>query len=80
MAEGAQRVLGADVGIAVTGVAGPAEQDDRAVGTVWFGIAVPGHEPFRRSRPGSRATASASGSSRRSRCSTSSGCDSTSLP
>jgi nicotinamide-nucleotide amidase len=46
MALGAQRVLGADVGIAVTGVAGPAEQDDRAVGTVFFAIAVPGHEPF----------------------------------
>jgi len=46
MALGAQRVLGADVGIAVTGVAGPAEQDDRAVGTVFFAVALPGHEPF----------------------------------
>jgi nicotinamide-nucleotide amidase len=44
MAEGAQRVLGADVGIAVTGVAGPDEQDGQPVGTVWYGIAVPGHE------------------------------------
>jgi nicotinamide-nucleotide amidase len=42
MAEGAQRVLGADVGIAVTGVAGPAEQDGVAVGTVCFAIALPG--------------------------------------
>ena len=42
MAEGAQRVLGADVGIAVTGVAGPTEQDGVAVGTVCFGIAFPG--------------------------------------
>jgi len=41
MAEGARRVLGADVGIAVTGVAGPAEQDGVAVGTVCFGIALP---------------------------------------
>jgi len=41
MAQGAQRVLGADVGIAVTGVAGPAEQDGVAVGTVCFGIALP---------------------------------------
>ena len=41
MAVGAQRVLGADVGIAVTGVAGPAEQDGVAVGTVCFGIALP---------------------------------------
>jgi competence/damage-inducible protein CinA-like protein len=42
MAEGAQRVLGADVGISVTGVAGPDEQDGRGVGTVFFGLAVPG--------------------------------------
>lgn len=41
MAEGARRVLNADVGIAVTGVAGPAEQDGVAVGTVCFGIALP---------------------------------------
>ena len=41
MAQGAQRVLGADVGIAVTGVAGPTEQDGVAVGTVCFGIAMP---------------------------------------
>lgn len=45
MAEGARRVLGADVGIAVTGVAGPAEQDGQAVGTVYFGLAVPGAPP-----------------------------------
>jgi nicotinamide-nucleotide amidase len=43
MAEGAQRVLAADVGIAATGVAGPAEQDGVAVGTVFFAIALPGH-------------------------------------
>jgi nicotinamide-nucleotide amidase len=42
MAEGAQRVLGADVGIAVTGVAGPTEQDGVAVGTVCFALAFPG--------------------------------------
>ena len=42
MAVGAQRVLGADVGIAVTGVAGPSEQEGVAVGTVCFGIALPG--------------------------------------
>jgi nicotinamide-nucleotide amidase len=41
MAEAAQRVLGADVGVAVTGVAGPTEQDGVAVGTVCFGIALP---------------------------------------
>jgi nicotinamide-nucleotide amidase len=42
MAEGAQRVLGADVGIAATGVAGPTEQDGVPVGTVCFGLAMPG--------------------------------------
>jgi nicotinamide-nucleotide amidase len=42
MAEGAQRVLAADVGIAVTGVAGPAEQDGMPVGTVCFALALPG--------------------------------------
>lgn len=42
MAEGARRVLGADVGLAVTGVAGPDEQDGQPVGTVWFGTALPG--------------------------------------
>jgi nicotinamide-nucleotide amidase len=45
MAVGAQRVLDADVAIAVTGVAGPDEQDGQPVGTVWYGIAIPGHEP-----------------------------------
>jgi nicotinamide-nucleotide amidase len=45
MAEGARRVLGADVGISVTGVAGPAEQDGMPVGTVWFGLSVPGAPP-----------------------------------
>ena len=42
MGEGAQRVLGADVGIAATGVAGPTEQDGVAVGTVFFALALPG--------------------------------------
>jgi nicotinamide-nucleotide amidase len=40
MAKGAARLLGADVGLAVTGVAGPTEQDGQAVGTVWLGIAL----------------------------------------
>ena len=44
MAEGVRDVLGADVGISVTGVAGPAPQDDQPVGTVWFGLSVPGHQ------------------------------------
>jgi nicotinamide-nucleotide amidase len=45
MAQGAQRVLGADVAISVTGVAGPDEQDGQPVGTVWYGLALPGRPP-----------------------------------
>lgn len=41
MAQGARRVLGADVGLAVTGVAGPDEQDGQPVGTLCVGIALP---------------------------------------
>jgi nicotinamide-nucleotide amidase len=44
MAEAACRVLGADVGIGITGVAGPDEQDGQPPGTVFYAIAVPGHE------------------------------------
>jgi nicotinamide-nucleotide amidase len=40
MAKGARRVLNADVGLAVTGVAGPAEQDGQPVGTVFIGLAI----------------------------------------
>jgi nicotinamide-nucleotide amidase len=39
MATGVRRVLGADVGLALTGVAGPAEQDGMPVGTLCVGIA-----------------------------------------
>jgi nicotinamide-nucleotide amidase len=42
MARGAAKCLGADVGISVTGVAGPAEQDGQPVGTIWMGIHVDG--------------------------------------
>jgi nicotinamide-nucleotide amidase len=38
MAEGARRVLGSDVGLALTGVAGPAEQDGMPVGTLCVAI------------------------------------------
>ena len=40
MAEGARRVLGADVALATTGVAGPAEQEGQPVGTVFLGLAT----------------------------------------
>jgi nicotinamide-nucleotide amidase len=57
MAEGVQRTLGADVGIAVTGVAGPAEQDGVPVGTVCFALALPGvpTEAVSARLPGDRA-------------------------
>jgi nicotinamide-nucleotide amidase len=42
MATGATRALGADVGLAVTGVAGPAEAEGQPVGTVWMGLAIEG--------------------------------------
>jgi nicotinamide-nucleotide amidase len=41
MADGVRKVVGSDVGLAVTGVAGPAEQEHQPVGTVWFGLALP---------------------------------------
>ncbi|MCP5150410.1 MAG: competence/damage-inducible protein A [Ectothiorhodospiraceae bacterium] len=40
MADGVRRLLGADVGLATTGVAGPDEQEGQPVGTVWLGVAV----------------------------------------
>jgi nicotinamide-nucleotide amidase len=45
MASGARRVLGSDVGLSVTGVAGPTSQDDLPPGTVYAGVALPGQEP-----------------------------------
>ncbi|MGZ4724317.1 MAG: nicotinamide-nucleotide amidohydrolase family protein, partial [Ilumatobacteraceae bacterium] len=45
MATGVRRVLGADVGLALTGVAGPTEQDGMPVGTLCVGI-DDGHTVF----------------------------------
>lgn len=42
MAEGACRVLGCDVGLATTGVAGPAEQEGVPAGTVFYATTVDG--------------------------------------
>ena len=41
MAIGAQRVLGADVALSLTGVAGPAEQEGQRPGTLCIGVALP---------------------------------------
>ena len=41
MAQGARRVLRADVGVSTTGVAGPDPQDGHAVGTVYIAVATP---------------------------------------
>ncbi len=40
MAVGVRRMLGADVALSITGVAGPAEQDGEPVGTVFVGLAL----------------------------------------
>ncbi len=44
MAHGARRVLAADVGLALTGVAGPTEQDGQPVGTLCIGLVWPDGE------------------------------------
>jgi len=44
MADGARRVLGADVGLALTGVAGPDPQEGHVPGTVFVGLARAGSE------------------------------------
>ncbi len=41
MAVGARRVLGADVGLGITGVAGPEPQEGQPPGTVFVGLALP---------------------------------------
>jgi nicotinamide-nucleotide amidase len=44
MAEGARRVTGADVGLGITGVAGPDDQEGVPPGSVFVGLALPGSE------------------------------------
>ena len=56
MAHGVQRLLGSDVALSLTGVAGPAEQEGRPVGTVFVGLVGPGFDQVREVRlPGQRA-------------------------
>jgi nicotinamide-nucleotide amidase len=52
MALGAAATLGADVGLALTGVAGPTEQDGQPVGTVWAALALDGTSEARLFRMG----------------------------
>jgi nicotinamide-nucleotide amidase len=42
MAKGVRELLGSDVGLSVTGVAGPEEQDGQPVGTVFVGLSMGG--------------------------------------
>lgn len=58
MAEGARRVLGSDVAVSVTGIAGPGgEEPGKPVGTVWLGLATPrGTRAERRLFGGDRAS------------------------
>jgi nicotinamide-nucleotide amidase len=44
MASNVREVLGSDIGLALTGVAGPASQDGRQPGTVFVGLALPDSE------------------------------------
>jgi nicotinamide-nucleotide amidase len=56
MASGVRRRLGADVGLGVTGVAGPDEQDGQPPGTVFMAVAMGDDEPIavRVTLPGDR--------------------------
>ncbi len=45
MAEGVRRLVGADVGLAMTGVAGPEPQEGHPPGTVFVGLAIGESEP-----------------------------------
>lgn len=55
MARGAKRVLGADVGVGITGVAGPTEQDGQPVGTVFVALVTPETEQVQELKmPGDR--------------------------
>ena len=44
MASNARTVLGSDIGMALSGVAGPTEQDGKPPGTVFVGLALPGED------------------------------------
>jgi competence/damage-inducible protein CinA-like protein len=46
MATGVRRLLGADVGLGVTGVAGPDRQEGHPPGTVFMAVALPDEDPI----------------------------------
>ena len=55
MASGVCNVLGSDVGLATTGVAGPSMQENQPVGTVYLGLAIDGQAEAHHVRlPGDR--------------------------
>ncbi len=55
MAHGVRERLGADIGLSLTGVAGPDEQDGQQVGTLYVGMVGPGFDEVRHTRlPGQR--------------------------
>ena len=80
MAEGPRRVTGADVGLGITGVAGPDDQEGVAPGTVFVGLALPGRARPRPGSSGCPGTASGCASTGRSPPSTCSDAPSTPFP